>query len=494
MTKRRCLFLFFIIFSLSPARADRDVNDVLIEGDSTLMGMRIESTHFAEDAFLIETTGARFEYVKGCLKLYQGLDPVNRRLLSEIEFDNDPNFTMVQSTQDHVLFWSKDLNIGIYGDSTLIVSPKKKQTLTCTGYFKPDYEGRYKGELLLIDDAGGMEIYPQRYETGYKIRKIELGKTDWIADYALDAGERVMIAAFPGRPFDWEKSFKCNIVTTCGSMGFGRDNPYGQMPSDRTIRRWAINFHIITMFFSGLYENATINGVENPAGPYIIANKPEFKRFLSTAHEVGLKVIVYSSMYEYAKNSSDFNVFFNQIDEIRKEFGIDGVYIDGLTFGKEDNKIANWKVIRRFREVFGAEGKIELHATHLGQPTATSPNIETYCDAVLDGEGIEFNSIDDPYIKYHVRKYGISNTVALWKTGKHPKSITDKQITDALIKMNGRKDWGGFVVTATPPPDWPPHNGKYVWANIMQDDYLYYLKMLKISEKNHKEGSTGLNK
>ena len=49
---------------------------------------------------------------------------------------------------------------------------KAKLSINCKGNFKPDYEGHHKGELLLIDDSGGIEIYPQRYEAGYKIKKL----------------------------------------------------------------------------------------------------------------------------------------------------------------------------------------------------------------------------------------------------------------------------------------------------------------------------------
>ena len=63
-----------------------DFNDVLIKGDSTLMGMKIEKAYFDSGDFSIETTGAKFEYVKGQLKLYQGLDVNNRRS------NNSPKF------------------------------------------------------------------------------------------------------------------------------------------------------------------------------------------------------------------------------------------------------------------------------------------------------------------------------------------------------------------------------------------------------------------
>ena len=64
MKKIKFVILFSVLAVYPIAFAENmDVNDVLIEGDSTLMGMRIESSYFSNGAFLIETTGARFEYV-----------------------------------------------------------------------------------------------------------------------------------------------------------------------------------------------------------------------------------------------------------------------------------------------------------------------------------------------------------------------------------------------------------------------------------------------
>jgi hypothetical protein len=480
---KRFIIIFLVFFSFRFCRAAYDINDVFVQGDSTLMNMRIESSYFAKGAFLIETTGARFEFVKNNIKIYQGLDKNDRHLLATLFFENEPNFIKVQSNDDHIIFWSKDLNIGIYGDSTLIISPKIKQDLKCRGNFKPDYQGRYKGELLLIGDKGGMEIYPQRYETGYRIKRIELGKAEWIADYDLNAGERVMIAAFPAREFDWEKSFESNVVFTSGSNGKRVGEPYGKMPSDWTIRRWANTFHIIIVWFTGLYEPSYINGAQDPAGPYIVANEPELRRFLNTAHMTGMKVAVYCSLYSHAHRNRNNANFYDQISKLKNKFSIDGVYIDGLTFDnltfdnrgyKIDDKIGNWEMVRRFRQLFGTEGVIVYHGTSLGSPVATVPNIDSYCDATLNGEGVAFRSVNDPYVKYQVKKYGISNTVALWKPGPHPDSITHKDITEAIIQMNGRKRWHGSAKT-------PVRLGA---------EYRYYLNLLEESKKKFlNEGS-----
>jgi hypothetical protein len=457
----------------------RDVNDVRFQGDSTLMGMKIESSYFSDGAFLIETTGARFEYAKGNLKLYQGLDKNNRRLLSTITFDNEPNFIKVEDNNDHIIFWSKDLNIGIYGDSTLIISPKVNQSLKCQGNFKPDYEGRYKGELLLIDDKGGMEIYPQRYEKGYEIDKIELGRTDWIADYKLKAGERVMIAAFPGRPFDWEKSFKSNMTILQSNNDLNGINPYAKMPPDDMFRQWSDYINVIVIWYKILYQNSDYKG------PYIVAEKAEFERVLEVCHQSQIKVAAYVSFLEHYRKYHNEKLFYQEIVELSKQFRIDGVYIDGLRFDvgreKNDDKIANWEMIRILRNLFGANGMLVLHGTHGGKPVSTVPNIDTYCDITLYGENVPFKSTDDPYVKYQVGKYGISNAIALWMPGHHPPQITRKDMINTMLEMNGRDFWWGEGGIRT------FINGSYKWKTRPGIDFQYYLTRLEKIKRDHSE-------
>jgi hypothetical protein len=486
VTSKQTRVLLILIFTLcSICYASHNVDSVSFRGDSTLMGMKIEGVYDQNGAFLVVTTGARYEYVPGEMKIYQGLGS-NKRLISTIKFDQNAVFERVSDNNDHALFWSKNFDIGIYGDSTCIISPKFELDMNCTGNFKPDYEGRYNGELLLIDDKGGMEIYPQRYEAGYEIKRIELEKKDWVADYALNANERVMIAAFPGRKFDWEKSFSSNVVATCGSMGLGENNPYGQMPSDFVINRWSKSFNIIVVFYSGLYKEV------NPGGPYDIANEPEFTRLLRTAHATGMKITAYTSFFYYAyryKDIKDFEGYFKQVKALRDNFGINGVYIDGCFVdganNTHENKIASWEMMRRLRELFGKEGVLILHGTHKGNPTGTVPNIDTYCDVTVTGEGIPFKSFDDPYVLYCVKKYGISNTVGVWYRHQVPTYISDKDIIEAVLKMNCRELMGEFVVTREPPPKWSPHFGKYVWPTKLDPIYQYYLQKLREKQQEY---------
>jgi len=450
-----------------------EMQNVLYQGDCSGFGMRIEDVNFLDPDFVIETTGARFEYVPGTLKVYQGLNPASRRLLVTIDINDNPIFIKVEDKNDHVLLRSDSLNMGIYGDSTCIFAPKVTLDVSFTGNFLPDYEGQQSGELLLIDPNGGLEIYPQRYASGYQVNTLELGKTNWIADYTFNTNQKVMMAAFPGRSFDSTRFANSNVLATCGSVGLGSGNDYGQMPSGSEVAAWAQYCDIVTLPYIGLYEK------RNPGGPYVVANESEFNRFLQACDANNMKVVPYSSLFYYVRKNKfgGFEEFYNEVKNLKDNFNIGGIHIDGLTFDcgikKIDDKIANWEMIRRLRELFGPNDIMILSDTSLGTPVSTVPNIDVYCDLALNGEEIPFQDFNDPYIKYHVKKYGISNTIAMWKRGQHPNSISGNDIIDEIIDFNGRERWLAYVPTQVPPP-----GGSYTWPTTPYPSYAYYLQQI----------------
>ncbi len=502
--KNKILLVFILIYCIRCSAA-YDVSNVSFDGDCTDVGMRIVSTCFDDNgAFSIVTTGARFVYTPGEMRIYQSLKDISERLIATLSIQFAGKFKVVEANDDHVLLWSKRLNMGIYGCSTLIIDPKTNDVgIIFRGKFAPDYVGRIEtdwngdslwsgcGELLLIDDLGGIEIYPQRYEgQGYDVinMDVKVGKKDWKAHYLLYPGERVMIAAFPGKPFDWEESFKNRIIITHGNNTVPIESEaYGLMPSDFVIQEWSKAFDIIVLFKEGLYDY-----YKDGKGPsYDVENEPEFRRFVKTAHRNHMKVAVYSSFGYYYTHKGKINSFYQEIEALRKAFDIDGVYIDGLIWEhrsgifKKDNKIANWEMIRRLRKLFGPDGVIILHGTHIihapgtrtfaVNPVSPAPNIDSYCTATLNGENVPFKMVDDPDIWYTVRKYGISNTIGMWvvpKSEQLPKSITHYDIIDAVIGMNGRQAaYTGKVYKCK-------KRECIYWGHGMGGRYCYYLKKL----------------
>ncbi len=112
------ILLVFLLTLCGSCSANHDVSSVSFRGDCTSFGMKIEGVYQADGAFLVTTTGARFEYAAGELKIYQGLgSDIGRRLIATIVIEDVNEFEKVESNDDHVLLWSEKINLGIYGDS-----------------------------------------------------------------------------------------------------------------------------------------------------------------------------------------------------------------------------------------------------------------------------------------------------------------------------------------------------------------------------------------
>jgi hypothetical protein len=97
----------------------------------------------------------------------------------------------------------------------------------------------------------------------------------------------------------------------------------------------------------------------------------------------------------------------------------------------------------------------------------------------LNGEGVPVESLKDPYVQYQIRKYGISNSIALWEMVPYPKHIGYKNALDALLKMNGRERWGFFPAKPT------PKDNMYIWPTQMPSNLQYYFDKMKILEQEY---------
>jgi hypothetical protein len=464
-----------------------DISNVKFRGDCTIWGMGVSSVRCTRDnGFKVSTTGSHFRYNTGKLRIYQGLS-LTRRLIATIFFDNGTVFTMEESTPDHVLYSSEKVNIGIYGDSTLIISPKEDVHLAIKGNFVPDYEGTYSGELLLIDSLGGISIAPQRYESGYSTDRVLLQRKYWLVEYNLLANNRMMIAAFPGKSFDFDRSFHSESIFVYGARDPQYANPFGEMPPDDIIVQMSNKFNFIISHHLGLYVNS------KPA-PFNVVNKPEFARFVNTAQSNGIKVAAYSSLfYDYKLNApteghdTSVNMYIQHVQNLVNQFGIQAIYVDGLLPDADgrlyDNKITSWEVIRILREMFGPEGGIIFHGTHRGLPNATMPNVDVYCSVVIYGESVPVYTLNDPYVLYQIRKYGISNAVGYWycmTTRERKNNLTINQCMDKSLEMNCR----GYSFSSMIPN---PNTNLIEWGNGFDGVgfYQHYDSQLAIKKEEY---------
>ena len=98
----------------------------------------------------------------------------------------------------------------------------------------------------------------------------------------------------------------------------------------------------------------------------------------------------------------------------------------------------------------------------------------------LNGENVKFTDLDDKYINYNVKKYGISNTIAMWKTGPHPKNITRRDIIDKIISINARERMWGYLIETK-----RISGTRYHWPTNLNLEYDYYIMMLDLYRSNY---------
>ncbi len=501
MTASLVLGYVLCITTVSPA-TETDINSVYVRGSSAEYGMWIKFVKEYDFGFRITTTGADFIFEKenATLKLHQLIGA--ERLLAQITFGSGPQeIQMRVNTPDHVLFEAKDFFLGIYGDSVCILAPKRDNLrIGCLGNFLPEYAGRLKGEFFIADIKGGVTLYPQRYEAGYEVIQSNTNQKNWQINYVFSKNQRMMIGVFPPRQFNWEQSFRDRVVV-CN--GFTKDGvSTGQLVDDATIRAWKEYVNVILLFNGGFYAGKRA-GSDNifkfpgrepyrwPAvGPYTPKRPEELRRVVSTAHSMGMKVIIYVSALFHYKMPDD-NAFFEEIADTFRQYNIDGFYIDclyqdwkqGLNLLAKHDRIKNYELIRRMRQLVGPEGILFFHGSGDRNAVTTAPNIDAICDYVLYGEGVPFRDFNDPYIQFQVRKYGISNTIGMIKADKKPKSITTEQIYGQMLEINNRERWWAHYRVDS--------KGNPVWPKTPPDDILqYYQKLNDRQEQYYTKSAT----
>jgi len=103
-------------------------------------------------------------------------------------------------------------------------------------------------------------------------------------------------------------------------------------------------------------------------------------------------------------------IFVQEIAKVMREYRPDGLYFDGIY----DNVVRTYIVSRKAREIVGDGGLLEFHAT--GSPPGGGvylPQIDTYYDYILRGEGVQAEYTNPDYLRYFVSTYNISNSIGV---------------------------------------------------------------------------------
>ena len=401
-------------------------DDVQCPGEPSRMGMRVEDANAVAAGAAAVTTGALYQFdAQGRTLTCFQLIPEERAVVT-LTFDPPLGALKLQSrSEDAAVLAGEQCALSVNGDSLIALGTNRRLTITITSAIVPQHYQLVSDNLMTIDEQGGFCVYPEQrleFEGEGSVFTIEPESTSqpgWQATLSVGARKRVAIAVFPPKPFPWEQSFTDRIA---------HSNRY---PSDEAIRSMAKYCDILV-----LHQNIYTGG--SSAGPYVIEDDNEYARVIATAHDAGMKVCPYFNPGAYAEQDPD--VAIKLLTDHRQRYGTDGFYFDGLY--RKDEWATSYYFIRRIRTLVG-ESCIYTHCTlnpPANMPAIYCPFIDAYSDFLLRGEGQTIEGPDDPYLRYVVGAYNISNSIATLK-GDQMKNADEKQQLEVMLKLNGRARW-----------------------------------------------------
>ncbi len=426
-----------------------DGSAVTFPGSPGELKMRVEEVSEPTEpgiTFRVRTTGAVYE-----IKAEAGLIAGRQRLGADrevvaIRLEPAPGPLRKIRADDSVCVLGNDkLEIGVQCDSLIVIAPGAAATVAIEGRIGGKYSANEGGNVQVIDDRGGVGVYPYAPPGSGVVLEAEqdpgdLAAPGWKCRYALNAGTLVGVSIFPPREFDWERSFRWQLAHT------------GGYPPDSALRTWSKYVKLVC-----LHESIWAGGMPvTHTGPYRLLAEDEFRRCVATCDKLGLKLIPYMSAYYYYRPHLDD--FLQQLAEKKRTLGFHGIYYDGIYFR---DWVKSYELMRRTREMFPA-GPIYLH-TSWGPPAGTQtiwcPFIDTYADIVLRGEGHATRGRDDPYVRYIAAGYRLSNAIGLMKGNKW--DIPYEQQLDVMLGYNGRARLGVYPSKdAAGRYRWPGQDGK----------------------------------
>lgn len=456
-------------------------------GSPSRFGMAVEEAVIEAGSLRVTTTGAEF-YMNATpgASLYCSQRIGKRRSLAEVRFEpplrtNGAPLRIARHDADACVVVAGDVALTFHGDSLLTIAANRPLRYRVVSHIATEHFASTDQHLLAIDEHGGFcavtHARPRLHSAGSRIVESPESTEEllWSAGYEIAAKEMGAIAVFPPRPFDWKRSFGKRIVNT-----------YSYPDSD-ALREYSKHANVLFLF-GGIYADQPEG---NTHAPYRVADPAKLRATIALAHELGMQVICYRHPTSYVWAEIPMEEAIADMRAFRRKYGFDGWYFDGLYYAGIWSE--TYEFIRRMRDEVGPEGIIYTHCT-LNPPSRMCqlylPFVDAYSDFLLRGEGQTIYGPKDPYLRYVVGTYNISNAIATLKGdkmlregAKEPEPPEGKRPTraelqamwrpvacplreqlDVMLRLNGRCRWAY--------PGWPLRESD-------REDYLgFYFKRL----------------
>ena len=312
--------------------------------------------------------------------------------------------------------------------------------MTFHGNFIPDYSALKNGNILLIDETGGIGLYPYR-----GLRNTEMtnfSRKEWKVDYVLDPFGRILVSVFPPRRFNHTQALEERIVhhgipdapeIIKGELPLPSPFPSGD--EIEASKKYASVLVLHERIWKGKRDGPlkTIQDVLEDSAyasfDYVPRDRKELIRVIKKARSLGMKVLPYMSpFYSLAKGKD----FLDRVEAVLTEYRVDGVYLDGISA----DVLYSYQMIRDLRALL-KDKVIYYHCTNtpLLSPNIYCPFIDAYADYILRAENIA--SFDDKYLRYVVSGYNISNSIGHVCYSTYPLDFISK-LASKILAVNAR--------------------------------------------------------
>ena len=406
---------------------------VTFPGGPGKLPMHIVSATTSRDHLVVETTGAKFDFdTKDSTILASQRNAFPRDLVKWQSSLSLAGLRVDKKTPDVVVLSNNNLTIGIQGDSMMAISPQKNLTMTLTNLLGGDFNRYARGHLFSTDDFGGFTVNPYiPLGTGLRAQSklltpnlsfahfaerdydaIGQASPNWRAQWTTRPGELLCTSVFPPRPYPWEESFHFGWKLVHRSAKLA---DYNQKIPFVSVR---IMWDFIPKTWGHSYSDYY--------APY---DDAEMRQNIKAIHDAGQKAIPYASGYWTPTRHA--NIYIDGIRKMKNEYGIDGVYSDGLPSA---NWLLAYKEMRMLRQLF-PDGPVIVHDSfrQSGKPISEfMPFLYSYATAMYMAEGVETKEGENwQYTRYVTSMFRKTNTIGVTKG--------DKWMDAAGEKMNERR-------------------------------------------------------
>lgn len=440
--------IYFDDFSLQevtlPPMPERRIPDeVLFPGHPSRFHMSVEKAEQTAEGVRVVTTGADYLFTAaGRITARQRIGS-QREVVAVTCAQPFGELRIAHQDADVCVIEGDRLAFGVQADSLIALVTNRELELTVTSAIGTKHLATQGPHLLALDDDGGFVIshdFSKQFATsGCNLTDLPDTTTQpgWSFLFHVGARERVGLAVFPPREYDFATAFNKRLVNVTGLI------------PDEHIRYYAQYCQVLMHFDAGrLYDNCRLP--QPGRGPYVFREPQAMHHSVQTCHDLGMQVICYSNTGAEGRlwYGEDTDAYFDHLREVTGQYHLDGWYFDGVFAG--DNWSVAYSFLRRMRDLVGPEGLIYNHCT-LNPPLTRDdlylPFIDTYATWLLRGEGQAIRGVNDPYMRYVINSHRISNAIPTLKWDKMQEaSLHD--IFRAMLAFHGRFRWAYPTVPA----------------------------------------------